>query len=77
MIKYQEMSLDANMVHRELQRFIKLDEAYQALFHSLGSRKDLMKFKAVTLAVHSTFDEDPCTRIRTLAATMTVMMMRT
>ena len=49
MIKYHKMSLDANMVHRELQRFIKLDEAYQALFHSLGSSKDLMKFKAVTL----------------------------
>ena len=32
MIKYHKMSLDANMVHRELQRFIKLDEAYQAVF---------------------------------------------
>ena len=49
MIKYHKMSLDANMVHRELQRFIKLDEAYQALFHSLGSSKDLKKSKAVTL----------------------------
>ena len=49
MIKYHKMSLDANMVHRELQRFIKLDEAYQALFYSLRSNKDLVKFKAFTL----------------------------
>ena len=65
--------------YKGLSSLMKLTRLY-----SLRSNKDLMKFKAVTLmltwfilAAHSTFDENPCTRIRILAATMTVMMMRT
>ena len=52
--------------------------------HGRPMSEGLMKLKAVMLmlawlilAVHSTFDENPCTIIRTLAAMMTVMMMRT
>ena len=31
-IKYYNVSLDADMMHRELQKLINRDEAYQALF---------------------------------------------